>query len=180
MMLTTKGRYSVMAMVDLAKDKNGGPIALADIAERQDIALTYLEQIFARLKKEGLVRAFRGPGGGYMLTRSPEEIFISDIISAVDEKIKMTRCDHNPAKGCMSHKVRCLTHDLWDGLGNQIFNYLRSVSLADVVNRRTNVGVQRAGDPFAIPAQTTAASKPASTVPQAEVETPATCGASGH
>ncbi len=136
MMLTTKGRYAVMAMVDLATHSGEKPVVLADIAERQEIALTYLEQIFSRLKKDGLVKAFRGPGGGYMLTRTPAETFISEIIVAVDEPIKMTRCNHNPGKGCLSTKVRCLTHDLWDGLGNQIFAYLRSVSLEDVCQRR--------------------------------------------
>ncbi len=136
MMLTTKGRYAVMAMVDLARHHTGTPVPLGDIARRQDIALTYLEQIFAKLKKRELVRAVRGPGGGYMLANTPGSIWISDIILAVDEQIKMTRCNHDPAKGCLSSKTRCLTHDLWDGLSNQIYAYLRSISLEDVCKHK--------------------------------------------
>jgi Rrf2 family iron-sulfur cluster assembly transcriptional regulator len=136
MMLTTKGRYAVMALVDLATHGKEKPVVLAEIAERQEIALTYLEQIFSKLKKDGIVHAFRGPGGGYKLTKPAAETWISDIIVAVDEPIKMTRCNHDPSKGCLSTKARCLTHDLWDGLGNQIFGYLRSVSLEDVCARR--------------------------------------------
>lgn len=135
MMLTTKGRYAVMAMVDLASHSNGRPITLADISSRQDITLAYLEQIFSRLKKEGLVKAIRGPGGGYIFARPAEQTMISDIIMAVDEPIKITRCN-NTAAGCMKDKVRCKTHDLWEGLGNQIYNYLRAISVTDVANRK--------------------------------------------
>lgn len=136
MMLTTKGRYAVMAMVDIANNSKGGPITLAEIAKRQNITAAYLEQIFARLKAGGLVKSVRGPGGGYVLSKPYEEIDVASIILAVDEPIKMTRCDHNPAKGCMSGKARCLTHDLWDGLGNYIYSYLKSATLADVCNRK--------------------------------------------
>jgi Rrf2 family iron-sulfur cluster assembly transcriptional regulator len=140
-MLTTKGRYAVMAMVDLAmRGSKDSPVALADIAKRQDIALTYLEQIFSRLKKQQLVKSVRGPGGGYLLVKPSENITIADIIVGVDEPIKMTRCDHNPNKGCMSSKVRCLTHDLWDGLGEQIFNYLEAITLEDVCKRNLPKG----------------------------------------
>ncbi len=136
MMLTTKGRYAVMAMVDLATQVQGRPVALAEIAERQEIALPYLEQIFAKLRRNGLVHSVRGPGGGYMLTRGIENTWVSDIILAVEESIKMTRCEKSSAAGCMTPKTRCLTHDLWEGLGNQIYNYLRSISLKDVIDRQ--------------------------------------------
>jgi Rrf2 family iron-sulfur cluster assembly transcriptional regulator len=124
-----------MAMVDLALHGAEKPVALAEIAERQEIPLAYLEQIFGRLKKQGLVNSVRGPGGGYILSRSKEETWVSDIMLAVDEPIKMTRCDHASASGCHSDKTRCLTHDLWEGLGNRIYSYLRSISLQDVCNR---------------------------------------------
>lgn len=136
MMLTTKGRYAVMAMVDLATQVQGRPVALAEIAERQEIALPYLEQIFAKLRRNGLVHSVRGPGGGYMLTRGVENTWVSDIIMAVEESIKMTRCEKGSAVGCMKPKTRCLTHDLWEGLGNQIYNYLRAISLKDVIDRQ--------------------------------------------
>ena len=136
MKLSTKGRYAVMALVDLASQSNGRPVALADIAERQEISLSYLEQLFAKLRRGGLVRSVRGPGGGYLLARSAEETRISDAILAVDEPIRATRCKPNSALGCRSNKSRCLTHDLWEELGNQIHIFLSSVSLADVCNRR--------------------------------------------
>lgn len=136
MMLTTKGRYAVMAMVDLASQCGGKPVCLGDIAERQEIALPYLEQIFAKLRRNGLVNSVRGPGGGYVLARTAEDTYVSDIITAVEESIKMTRCGHRAAAGCMGTKVRCLTHDLWEGLGNQIYTYLRSISLKDICARQ--------------------------------------------
>lgn len=138
MMLTTKGRYAVMAMVDLSSQCCGKPVTLSDIATRQEIALPYLEQIFAKLRRSGLVNSVRGPGGGYQLARGAEDIFVSDIIAAVDESIKMTRCEHRAAAGCMGKKVRCLTHDLWEGLGNQIYNYLRAISLRDICDRQVS------------------------------------------
>ncbi len=138
MMLTTKGRYAVMAMVDLARNANGSnrPVGLADISNRQSIALTYLEQIFMKLKKSGIVRSVRGPGGGYVMARPTDETWISDIILAVDESIKMTRCASHTGSGCLHDKTRCMTHDLWEGLENQIYNYLRSVSLQDIIERK--------------------------------------------
>jgi len=134
--LSTKGRYAVMAMVDLARQSTGRPIALAEIAQRQEISLSYLEQLFAKLRRAGLVGSVRGPGGGYTLARPAEETRISDIILAVDEPIRATRCHPSSAAGCKSDKSRCLTHDLWEELGNQIHLYLSSVSLEDVVHRR--------------------------------------------
>ena len=136
MKLSTKGRYSVMAMVDIAVHTKGKPIALADVAERQEISLSYLEQLFAKLRRGGLVKSVRGPGGGYLLARSAEETRISDIILAVDEPIKATRCTPPSPLGCTSNKSRCLTHDLWEELGNHIYLHLSSVTLADVVNQR--------------------------------------------
>lgn len=136
MMLTTKGRYAVMAMVDLANQCCEKPVTLSDIAGRQEIALPYLEQIFAKLRRNGLVSSVRGPGGGYRLARTSQEIFVSDIIEAVEESIKMTRCEHRAASGCMGKKARCLTHDLWEGLGNQIYSYLRGISLKSICERQ--------------------------------------------
>ena len=136
MKLSTKGRYAVMAMVDLAAQSAGKPIALSDIAERQEISLSYLEQLFAKLRRGGLVKSVRGPGGGYLPSRPPEEIRIADIILAVDEPIRATRCTPGQPFGCRSNKSRCATHDLWEELGNQIYLYLSSVTLADVVAER--------------------------------------------
>lgn len=136
MKLSTKGRYAVMAMADLALHSKGKPVALADIAERQEISLSYLEQLFGKLRRGGLVRSVRGPGGGYLVARDIEDLRISDVIIAVDEPIKATRCAPGSPAGCHGAKGRCITHDLWQELGNQIFMFLSSVSLADVVNRK--------------------------------------------
>ncbi len=136
MKLSTKGRYAVMAMVDLASNSKGQPVALADIAERQEISLSYLEQLFAKLRKGGLVKSVRGPGGGYLLAHPMEESRVSDIILSVDEPIRTTRCAPGSPSGCRSNRSRCLTHDLWEELGNQIHLYLSSVTLADICNRR--------------------------------------------
>ncbi len=136
MKLSTKGRYAVMAMVDLALRSQGRPIALADIAERQDISLSYLEQLFCKLRKNSLVDSVRGPGGGYLLARRADETRISDIILAVDEPIKVTRCKDGSPEGCANNKGRCQTHDLWEELTNRIYLFLNSVTLADVCERR--------------------------------------------
>jgi Rrf2 family iron-sulfur cluster assembly transcriptional regulator len=125
-----------MAMVDLAMHSDGKPVALAAIAERQDISLSYLEQLFARLKRNTLVKSVRGPGGGYMLAHGSEGTRISDIILAVDEPIRVTRCDPQSPHGCTKTKMRCATHDLWAELSNQIYLFLSAVTLADVINRR--------------------------------------------
>ena len=136
MKLSTKGRYAVMAMVDIAAHTEGKPIALADVAERQEISLSYLEQLFGKLRRGGLVKSVRGPGGGYLLAHAANATRISDIILAVDEPIKTTRCTPGSPIGCKSNKSRCLTHDLWAELGNHIFLYLNSISLADVIDNR--------------------------------------------
>jgi len=134
--LSTKGRYAVMAMVDLAQHGDGRPVSLADIAERQEISLSYLEQLFSKLRKGSLVKSVRGPGGGYLLAHETADVRISDIILAVDEPVRATRCRPNSANGCKNDGGRCVTHDLWAELGNQIQLYLSSVSLADVCGRR--------------------------------------------
>ena len=127
MKLSTKGRYSVMAMVDIAAHTAGKPIALADVAERQEISLSYLEQLFGKLRRGGLVKSVRGPGGGYLLSRSSEQTRISDIVIAVDEPLRATRCVPGSPVGCARNSGRCLTHDLWEELGNQIYLFLRMV-----------------------------------------------------
>lgn len=135
MRLGTRARYAVMAMVDLACQCNGRPVSLPDVAERQEISLCYLEQLFAKLRRAGLVSSVRGPGGGYRLAHDRDDIRIGDIIRAVDEPIRAVRC--TPAAiGCRGDRSRCLTHDLWEELGNQINIYLNSVSLADVCEKR--------------------------------------------
>ena len=128
----------MMAMVDLAANSNGKPITLAEIASRQELSLPYLEQLFSSLRKVGIVRSIKGPGGGYVLVRSPHDTRISDVILAVDEPIQATRCSSKNAIGCRSNQQRCLTHDLWHELGNQIYLYLNSVSLANVVNHEVS------------------------------------------
>jgi len=143
--LSTRGRYAVMAMADLAGEGRERPVTLADIATRQDISLSYLEQLFAKLRRGGIVRSVRGPGGGYRLANPTDQIRISDIILAVDEPIKTTRCQTGSSKGCAKHNSRCVTHDLWEELGRQIHIYLSSVTLADVVQKRvlgTSAAVQ--------------------------------------
>jgi Rrf2 family iron-sulfur cluster assembly transcriptional regulator len=135
--LSTKGRYAVMAMADLAsREGMAGPVSLSEIAENQEISLSYLEQLFAKLRKGGLVVSVRGPGGGYCLSRPASELRVADIIVAVDEPISATRCKAGSPKGCTGTAARCLTHDLWEELGRQIHVFLSSVSLADVVEKR--------------------------------------------
>jgi Rrf2 family iron-sulfur cluster assembly transcriptional regulator len=125
-----------MALVDLACHGDGNPVSLAEIAERQEISLCYLEQIFAKLRRCGLVKSVRGPGGGYLLAHDRDDTRIADIILAVDEPIQAVRCTPGSAIGCRGDRTRCLTHDLWEELSNQIHLYLSSVSLGDVCERR--------------------------------------------
>lgn len=142
MKLSTKGRYAVMAMADLARHSHGrlrddaNIQALAGIAERQEISLAYLEQLFAKLRRAGLVSGVRGPGGGFKLAKSADEMRIADIVIAVDEPLKATRCSSESEAGCLKKGGRCLTHDLWDELGAQIKIFLSSVTLADVIEQR--------------------------------------------
>jgi len=136
MRLSTKGRYAVMAVVDLAANAGDKPITLADIAGRQEISLSYLEQLFAKLRRGGIVRSVRGPGGGYRLSRPAAEVRIADIILAVDEPIRATRCEAGSPKGCKPSQGRCITHDLWEELSRQIHLFLSGVTVADVVDKR--------------------------------------------
>jgi Rrf2 family iron-sulfur cluster assembly transcriptional regulator len=130
MKLTTKGRYAVTAMLDLALHNGNQPVSLAEISERQDISLSYLEQLFAKLRKAGLVVSMRGPGGGYQLNGTPADIVVADIIGAVDENIDATRC--GGLGDCQDNK-RCLTHDLWINLSSQIRMFLSEITLADMI-----------------------------------------------
>ena len=136
MRLTTKGRYAVTAMLDLAMHHGEGPITLADIAQRQGISLSYLEQLFSRLRKQHLVSSVRGPGGGYTLGRDADSIFVAEVISAVDESVDTRRC--GGAHNCQDNQ-QCLTHDLWQDLSKRIYEYLNRISLDDLMHRR---GVQ--------------------------------------
>ena len=127
MKLTTRGRYAVMAMADLALFKDKGPTSLTDISLRQNISLAYLEQIFIKLKNKNLVRSVRGAKGGYVLQNSPDEIKISNIISAVDEEVKMLNCKKESKKGCNNKSTKCITHNLWDQLDQHINNFFEKV-----------------------------------------------------
>jgi Rrf2 family transcriptional regulator, iron-sulfur cluster assembly transcription factor len=130
MRLTTKGRFAVTAMLDLAMHEHDKPVTLAGISERQSISLSYLEQLFSRLRRNGLVKSVRGPGGGYRLAKTKDQIAVSHIISAVDELIDATQCGGQ--ENCHEDR-RCMTHDLWTSLNSKILEYLSAVSLADLV-----------------------------------------------
>lgn len=136
MRLTTKGRYAVTAMLDLALHYKDGPITLADISQRQGISLSYLEQLFSRLRKQELVDSTRGPGGGYRLSRDAYEIAVADVITAVDEKVETTRC--GGLSNCQDDQ-QCLTHELWTDLSQQIHSFLMGISLGNLVEHK---GVQ--------------------------------------
>lgn len=136
MRLTTKGRYAVTAILDLAFHQDQGPVSLAAISERQCISLSYLEQLFAKLRRNGVVNSTRGPGGGYKLQRSTDEISVSDVILAVDESCHVANCDD--LEGCQGD-YQCLTHDLWQELSNEIRNFLDGISLTEIM---TNESVQ--------------------------------------
>ncbi len=133
MRLTTKGRYAVTAMLDLALHANAGPVSLADISGRQEISLSYLEQLFAKLRQNQLVQSVRGPGGGYRLGRPQEQIFVAEIIDAVNESVDATHCGGQG--NCQKGEV-CLTHYLWSDLSDQIHQFLSGISLASLVARR--------------------------------------------
>jgi Rrf2 family iron-sulfur cluster assembly transcriptional regulator len=133
MRLTTKGRYAVTAMLDLAIHHDQGPVTLADIARRQGISLSYLEQLFAHLRKRGLVRSSRGPGGGYRLGRAADDIAVGEVIGAVDESVDATRC--RGLENCQAD-ARCLTHDLWQDLSKQIHDFLGGIDLGQLIERR--------------------------------------------
>jgi Rrf2 family iron-sulfur cluster assembly transcriptional regulator len=135
MKMSTKGRYAVMAMIDIATHSGGDPVSLAEIAERQDISQEYLEQLFGKLRKAKLVESARGPGGGYRLAHEMKLIPVANIIAAVDEELQFTRCGGDAVDGCVRGE-RCNAHDLWSSLGRQMMYFLASITLEDVVEKR--------------------------------------------
>tara|TARA_B100000963_G_scaffold301267_1_gene273899 strand:- start:1072 stop:1482 length:411 start_codon:yes stop_codon:yes gene_type:complete len=135
MKLTTKGRYAVMAMADLATNLNSKPISLTEISLRQNISLPYLEQIFIKLKNKKLVKSVRGASGGYVLEKPASEIRLSNIIYAVDEEVKMLNCKKNSKKGCNNKSSKCITHNLWDDLDKHINSFFERVKLQDLIKQ---------------------------------------------
>ena len=133
MKLTTKGRYAVMALADLANFSDQNPVSLRDISLRQGISLNYLEQIFSKLKKEDIVKSIRGKNGGYILTKEPGEIKLSNIFSAVDEKVKTLLCKRDSKKGCNNKSTKCITHYLWDDLKMHINDFFNKKNLGDLL-----------------------------------------------
>ena len=144
MRLTTKGRYAVTAVLDLSFHQNEGPVSLADISERQSISLSYLEQLFARLRRNGIVNSTRGPGGGYSLSREPDNISMAEIIVAVDESYEATNCASEPG-GCAGSQ-QCLTHDLWHELSQEIHSFLNDITVAEMKTRRDVIEVVKRQD----------------------------------
>ncbi len=136
MKLGTKGRYAVMALVDLAYYGNGKPLALTEIAIRQALPIPYLEQLFVKLRQKGFVSSTRGQQGGYTLARDADVIRISEILEAIGEPLQTTRCKRESKNGCLGVKGTCLTHALWEGLGREMYQYLNGISLADVCGGR--------------------------------------------
>lgn len=143
MRLTSKGRYAVTAMLDVALHTNAGPVPLADISARQEISLSYLEQLFARLRKHGLVSSVRGPGGGYQLGRPATEISVSEVISAVDESVDATRCQ---GKSDCQGGAKCLTHSLWSDLSTRIEDFLTQITLGELVSQNEIQSVAKRQD----------------------------------
>jgi Rrf2 family transcriptional regulator, iron-sulfur cluster assembly transcription factor len=137
MKLTSKGRYAVMAMADLAKNNANTPTKLSEISLRQGISLSFLEQIFIKLKRNNLVRSARGPTGGYLLSKTPAEINLYSIIKAVDEKVKTVGCKKESKKGCTGKSVKCITHSLWDDLENHINSFFEQNTLNDIIFKIT-------------------------------------------
>ena len=133
MKLTSKGRYAVMAMADLAKNNIKEPTSLTEISLRQGISIAYLEQLFLKLRKNNLVKSARGPSGGYVLSKPPGEIKLLSIISAVDEKIKTVKCKKESKRGCNGKLIKCITHDLWDELENHINTFFEKNTLKDII-----------------------------------------------
>ena len=140
MRLTTKGRFAVTAMIDLALRQNSGPVTLAAISQRQQISLSYLEQLFGKLRRNELVESTRGPGGGYTLARKAADITVTDIITSVDEPIDATQCGGK--ENCLGEQVRCMTHDLWAALNNHMVEFLNSVTLQKLVDDQLARGIQ--------------------------------------
>ena len=139
MKLTTKGRYAVMAMADIASFEGKRPISLTEISIRQNISLSYLEQLFLKLKNKNLVKSIRGSNGGYVLDKPASDIRISNIIYAVDEKIKTLNCKRESKKGCNNKSAKCITHNLWDELEEHINNFFEKVKLEDVVRQNRKI-----------------------------------------
>jgi len=137
MKLTNKGRYAVMAMADLAKINASQPTSLTEISLRQGISVSFLEQIFLKLKKNNLVQSSRGPSGGYLLSKAPNEIKLSSIIQAVDEKVKTVGCKKESKKGCTGKSIKCITHSLWDDLENHINSFFEQNTLNDIIFKVT-------------------------------------------
>ncbi|MBT3070070.1 Rrf2 family transcriptional regulator [Rhodomicrobium sp. Az07] len=135
MLLSTKGRYAVMAIVEVARQNDGRPLALSDISLRLDLSLAYLEQLFMKMRRKGIVQSVRGPGGGYVLARDADAISIGEVMAAVDEPVRMTRCEPEDKSGCVASK-RCSTHHLWLALGAHIQSFLADATVADVLNGR--------------------------------------------
>jgi Rrf2 family iron-sulfur cluster assembly transcriptional regulator len=151
MRLTTKGRFAVTAMIDVAMHGTNTPVTLAGVSQRQKISLSYLEQLFGKLRRHSLVDSVRGPGGGYRLARAPETISVAEVIVAVDEPIDATQCGGR--ESCQDDGKRCMTHELWANLNAHIFTYLRSVSLAELVaqQKKPDVTVMQDQRPQATP-----------------------------
>ena len=138
MKLTTKGRYAVMAMADLAGNASERPVSLAEISLRQNISMAYLEQLFIKLKSKRLVKSIRGSNGGYILEKPPSEIKLSNIIFAVDEEVRMLSCKKNSKKGCNNKSSKCITHNLWDQLDQHINGFFEKIKLQDLVKQNQN------------------------------------------
>ena len=139
MKLTTKGRSAGMAMADLASNEDIKPVSLSEIAVRQNISLSYLEQLFLKLKNNHLVKSVRGPLGGYMLDKKAKDIKLSSIISAVDEEVKTLNCKKDSKKGCDGKSVKCITHDLWDDLGKHINGFFENKNLNELISKQENI-----------------------------------------
>ena len=139
MKLSTKGRYAVMAMADLAAIKNLKPVSLKEIAIRQNISLSYLEQLFLKLKNNNLVKSVRGPQGGYVLEKKAKDIKLSSIIFAVNEEVKTLNCKKNSKRGCGGRTVKCITHNLWDDLEKHINGFFESKNLNELVSKQENI-----------------------------------------
>ncbi len=145
MRLTTKGRFAVTAMIDLALRQSGGPVTLSGISQRQEISLSYLEQLFGKLRRHEIVESVRGPGGGYNLARRAEDVTVADIIIAVDEPLDSTQCGgkENCRSSTTENGTRCMTHDLWSTLNSKMVEYLDSVSLKDLVDQQRQKNIEQ-------------------------------------
>ncbi|MDA9697010.1 Rrf2 family transcriptional regulator [Candidatus Pelagibacter sp.] len=141
MKLTSKGRYAVMALVDLARFDNINPVSLRDISLRQGISLDYLEQIFSKLKKKEIVKSIRGTQGGYVLNKNPNDIKLTNILNAVDEKVKTVQCKKESKRGCNGKATKCITHNLWDELEIHINTFFENKSLKDLLNNNKETRV---------------------------------------